>query len=333
MPKLVSAVAITLDRQWKTVKQMFMINSINRIALSQVDLNLLVVFQALMQEGSVTRAGYKLNLSQSAVSAALGRLRRLFDDPLFERNRGGMSPTAKALSLSVSLGPSLSNIASVILEEAEFEPWQSSRTFHLGMSDDIEVLFGPWIARQKLAHNWGVNFAIHQTNSQLWRSTLDDPIIDIVLTTTPSQLSTEVQAEPLFSGDYRCIYNQSLLRLSKPLTEREFIETRHVRVSYDSQRGWVDDVLSVMGKKRNTLCTTSHFLGLVPILRDLPVIATIPEPVAVRLGEMLDVQVSAVPIKMPRFTISAIWKTEADGLIENNWIRQILKNFVQAHGL
>lgn len=312
---------------------MFTISSIDRIGLSQVDLNLLVVFQALMQEGSVTRAGYKLNLSQSAVSAALGRLRKLFDDPLFERNRGGMSPTPKALSLSVSLGPSLSNIANVILEEAEFEPWQSSRTFHLAMSDDIETLFSPWIAKQKLDHNWGVNFAIHQTNSQLWRTTLDSPIIDIVLTTTPSQLPTDVQAEPLFSGDYRCLHNPQLLRLSRPLTEREYIETRHVRVSYDSQRGWVDDVLSVMGQARNTLCTTSHFLGLIPILRDLPVIATIPEPVAVRIGEILDVQVSPVPIQMPRFTISAIWKTEIDGLIENNWIRQILKNFVQAHGL
>jgi LysR family transcriptional activator of mexEF-oprN operon len=118
-----------------------------------------------------------------------------------------------------------------------------------------------------------------------------------------------------------------------PLTEREFVETRHVRVSYNSQRGWVDDVLSVMGHKRNTLCTTSHFLGLVPILRELPVIATIPEPVAVRIGEILDVRLSPVPIKMPRFTISAIWKTEADGLIENSWMRQILKNFVQEHDL
>lgn len=312
---------------------MFIISSINRIALSQVDLNLLVVFQALMQEGSVTRAGYKLNLSQSAVSAALGRLRKLFDDPLFERHRGGMSPTAKALSLSVSLGPSLSSIANVILEEAEFEPWQSSHTFHLAMSDDIETLFSPWIAKQKLDHNWGVNFAIHQTNSQLWRTTLDDPLIDIVLTTTPPQLPNDVQTDPLFSGDYRCLHNPQLLRLSQPLTEREYIETRHVRVSYNSQRGWVDDVLSVMGHTRNTLCTTSHFLGLVPILRDLPVIATIPEPVAVRIGEIIDVQVSPVPIQMPRFTISAIWKTEIDGLIENSWIRQILKNFVQAHGL
>ncbi|QNA91841.1 MULTISPECIES: LysR family transcriptional regulator [unclassified Microbacterium] len=307
--------------------------SINRIDLHQVDLNLLVVFQALMQEGSVTRAGYKLSLSQSAVSAALGRLRKLFDDPLFERSRSGMTPTPKALSLSLSIGPSLSTIAAVILDDVEFEPWQSARTFHLAMSDDIEMLFGPWVARQKLDHNWSVNFAIHQTNSHLWRETLDDPLIDVVLTTTPAHMAADFRAEPMFSGDYRCVHNPRLLNLSNPLTTREYIETRHLRVSYDLQRGWVDEVLAAMGHQRNTLCTISHFSGIGPILLDLPVIATIPEHVAVRVGEMFDLRVSPVPLQMPRFTISALWRTEVDGLIENQWIRQLCNTFVQVQGL
>lgn len=306
---------------------------INRIDLHQVDLNLLVVFQALMQEGSVTRAGYKLSLSQSAVSAALGRLRKLFDDPLFERTRSGMTPTPKALSLSVSLGPSLSTIASVILEDVEFEPWQSERTFHIAMSDDIEMLFGPWVAKQKLDHNWKVNFAIHQTNSHLWEQTIDDQNIDIVLTTNPAQRGASVQSEPLFSGDYRCVYNPRLLNLSSPITDREFIETRHLRVSYDLQRGWVDDVMAAMGFKRNTLCTISHFSGMGTILMDLPVIATVPEHVAARTADLLGLALSPVPIQMPRFTISALWRTEVDGLLENVWVRNLLTNFVKSHKL
>lgn len=312
---------------------MFMMGSINRIALHQVDLNLLVVFQALIQEGSVTRAGYKLNLSQSAVSAALGRLRKLFDDPLFERTRSGMAPTAKALSLSQSIGPSLSTISSVILDDVEFEPWQSSRTFHLAMSDDIEMLFAPWVARQKVDHDWGVNFAIHQTNSHLWRETLDEQIIDLVLTTTPDHAAADYRAEPMFSGDYRCVYNPRLLTLSDPVTEREYIETRHVRISYDLQRGWVDEVLAAMGHQRKTLCTISHFSGLGAILVDLPVIATLPEHVATRIAQILDLRLSTVPIQMPRFTISALWRTEVDGMIENQWIRRLCTSFVQAQSL
>lgn len=312
---------------------MFRMTTINRTDLHRIDLNLLVVFQALMQEGSVTRAGYKLGLSQSAVSAALGRLRTLFDDQLFERSRSGMTPTPKALSLSLSLGPSLSTIASVILDDVEFEPWQSTRTFHLAMSDDIEMLFGPWVARQKLDHNWNVNFAIHQTNSRLWKETLDDSRIDFVLTTTPDHISSGYRSAPMFSGDYRCLYNPNLLHLSEPLTAREYIETRHVRVSYDLQRGWVDDVLAAMGHKRNTLCTISHFSGLGPILLTLPVIATVPEHVALRAAEMHGLRTTPVPIQMPRFTISGLWRTEVDGLIENQWIRELCKTFVKIHEL
>lgn len=323
----------TMRPSWTAVKPMFRIIGINRIDLHRVDLNLLVVFQALMQEGSVTRAGYKLSLSQSAVSAALGRLRKLFDDPLFERSRSGMSPTPKALSLSLSLGPSLSNIAAVILDDVEFEPWKSARTFHLAMSDDIEMLFGPWVARRKLDHNWSVNFAIHQTNSHLWRQTLDEPIIDVVLTTTPAHTAADFRAEPMFSGNYRCLHNPRILQLSDPISEREYIETRHVRVSYDLQRGWVDDVLAAMGHQRNTLCTISHFSGLGPILTELPVIATVPEHVADRTAALLGLKVSPVPIQMPRFTISALWRTDSDGLIENLWIRDLIAAFVQAQGL
>lgn len=106
-----------------------------------------------------------------------------------------------------------------------------------------------------------------------------------------------------------------------------------MRVSYDSQRGWVDDVLAVIGCKRKILCAKSHFLCIVPIERDVPAIVTIPEPVAVRIGEILDVRLSPVPIEMPRFAISVIWTTETDGLIENNWLWQILKNFVQMDDL
>lgn len=310
-----------------------MINYIDNISLNQVDLNLLVVFQVLMQERSVTRAGYKLNLSQSAVSASLRRLRKLFDDPLFERTRGGMTPTAKALSLSVSLGPSLNAIAKAILEDSEFEPWKSSKTFHLAMSDDVEVLFAPWVARQKMDHDWSVGFSIHQTNSHLWKSTIDNPLIDVVLTTTPTTLPADVQSEPLFSAEYCCLYNPRLLNLSDPISEREYIETRHARVSFEGQRGWVDDVLSLMGHSRKTLCTTSHFLGLVPLLRELPVIATVPEPAARRISELIDVRTSSVPIKTRRFTISATWKVADDSLPESTWLRQLLKSFVRNYDL
>lgn len=301
----------------------------NVIDLRRVDLNLLVVFQALMQEGSVTRAAVKLNLSQSAVSAALARLRSLFGDPLFARSRAGMLPTPRALEISARLAPTLTSIAEVIYDEPEFDPMRSSRIIHLAMSDDLELVLASRLAQRKLAEGWAVEFAIHQTNSTLWRDSVENERNDITLTMTPGQQSATFQSEPLFSSGYVCLYNPRLLQFSGPISFEEYALVDHVRVSYDVQRGWVDDLLAARGYKRKTLCSISHFSGLPAIISSMPVVATIPAHAAEVLAGMADLARSPVPLHAPRFTFSAIWSVRNDSTPENVWIRKVLRELVE----
>lgn len=301
----------------------------NPIDLRRIDLNLLVVFQALMQEGSVTRASVRLSLTQSAVSAALARLRVLFDDPLFERSRTGMVPTWRALEISAGLSPALSSIAGVIFAEPEFEPTVSTKVFHLAMSDDVEIVLAPWLAMQKIELGWTVDFAFHQTNSTLWRESVENARTDIALTRAPAQLPAEYQAETLFSGGYLCLYNQDLLQFSDPMTFDEYIAADHARVSYDVQRGWVDDLLAARGHQRKTVCAISHFAGLGSLLKSIPAVATFPEFAARGIARATGFTVCPAPLQAPRFTISAIWNVRVDGAPENAWIRKLLSEFSQ----
>ncbi|SEB61486.1 transcriptional regulator, LysR family [Paramicrobacterium humi] len=309
---------------------MFIMRDMNSNDLRRVDLNLLVVFQTIMREGSVTRAAVKLNLSQSAVSAALARLRVLFTDPLFERSRAGMLPTARALELSALLAPTLTAIANVVFESPSFDPTQSTRVIHLAMSDDLAMVLAPWLARRKLDEGWSIDFGIHQTNSTLWRDSIDDPRNEVVLTVTPERQSSAVRSAPLFSGGYRCVYNAQLLKASSPITYSEYVAANHVRVSYDVQRGWVDELLAADGHKRRTLCAISHFSGLAPVINRVPAIATIPSHAAHAIQELCGLTVSPVPLPAPRFTISALWRTEVDGAPENVWLRGLLSDFAEA---
>lgn len=301
----------------------------NLIDLRRVDLNLLVVFQALMQEGSVTRTAVKLKLSQSAVSAALARLRTLFGDPLFERSREGMLPTSRALAISAKLGPTLTSIADVILDDPEFEPTRTERVIHLAMSDDLELVLAPRLAQRKLAEGWKVEFAIHQTNSTLWEDSVENARNDLTLTVTPRQQTTNVQSEPLFSGGYVCLYNPQLLQVSDPMSFDEYTSVRHARVSYDVQRGWVDDLLAARGYQRKLLCAVSHFSGLASILATAPAVATIPEHAANALASIVGLTMSPVPLHGPRFTISALWNARQDGSAENVWIRRVVRELVE----
>jgi Transcriptional regulator len=111
--------------------------------LQTVDLNLLVVFEALMEERGVTRAANRVGLSQPAMSNALARLRRTFDDPLFVRTPEGMSPTPAAQSLIGPVRSALAQLRDIFEEKPAFAPSASERLFHLLTNDYVELTLLP----------------------------------------------------------------------------------------------------------------------------------------------------------------------------------------------
>ena len=88
----------------------------HQIDIKKIDLNLLIILKVLLDEHNVTKASQKLNLSQSATSHALNRLRKMFNDPLLERSPSGMRPTARALALRESLEHILIDIKQLVEE-------------------------------------------------------------------------------------------------------------------------------------------------------------------------------------------------------------------------
>ena len=109
---------------------------LNRIDLSRVDLNLLVVFGVVLEEGHVARAAGRLNLTPSAVSHALGRLRDLLNDPLFLRTPKGVVPTARALELGEPVAEILARVENVVASAVPFDPATGNRRFVIGAPDD-----------------------------------------------------------------------------------------------------------------------------------------------------------------------------------------------------
>jgi LysR family transcriptional activator of mexEF-oprN operon len=307
---------------------MFIMKTMNQIDLHRVDLNLLVVFQTIMDEKSVTRASHRLNVSQSAVSAALGRLRELFKDKLFSRTRDGMAPTPRALEISQWLSPSLTSISKVVFEDTRFDPKTSSKVLHVAMSDDVELAFAPWFAQQKAAQQWSVGLSLHQTNSETWVDTLQQPGMDLVLT-SGTQPVANVRTVPLLSGNYLCVFNPTLLGLSKELTIREFTDTPHIRVAFNAQIGWVDEIFANEGRSRNTFVSVSHFSALPTLLMQVPALATIPYYAANVIAENTELAVARPPFQTPKFIVSAKWATEKDGLPENLWLRQLVSQFAK----
>jgi DNA-binding transcriptional LysR family regulator len=114
------------------------------VNISSINLNLLVVFEALLEEKNVSRAAGRIGLSQPAVSNALARLRDLFGDPLFHRTSRGMSPTPRTIELAGPLRLGLSQLRSALAERPRFDPSESNRSFRIAMTDYAELtVLGP----------------------------------------------------------------------------------------------------------------------------------------------------------------------------------------------
>ncbi|MCO4253542.1 LysR family transcriptional regulator [Pseudarthrobacter raffinosi] len=298
---------------------------INETNLRKVDLNLLVVFHVLMQERHVTRAAAKLYVTQGAVSAALGRLRLIFDDPLFQKSRSGMVPTAKALALAPRIGQSLKLVSDLVFEDEKFEPTTSNRTFHIAMSDDLEAVFVPKIVTEAIRSSWNVKFSFHQTNSLLWQEALDDPRMDLVICATPPQVPAAYQHSVLFASSYSCLYDGRRMKLSDPLSLEDYANSGHLRVSYDAQRGFVDEILETQGYERKAVASISHFAGAVAVLRTADLIATIPTYTAKAFSDAAGLTMSHPPIPVPRFTISLLWEVPKETQPEHAWLRKMVE--------
>ncbi|MGH8175101.1 MAG: LysR family transcriptional regulator, partial [Steroidobacter sp.] len=164
--------------------------------LSRIDLNLFTVFDAIYREGGITPASKRLHLSQPAVSHALGRLRDLLGDPLFERHGNEMVPTPLARTLAVTIGASLGSLEHMLHRAGHFEPGASQRNFTIAVRESQEVLFLPAIVARLSREAPNIDIATVRIERRDLEEDLQsgelDAAIDVAL-----PLSADVRREPL----------------------------------------------------------------------------------------------------------------------------------------
>lgn len=301
---------------------MYVMIDIYETEFRKADLNLLVVFAALMREGSVTRAAAALHLSQGAVSAALGRLRRLFDDELFTRTRTGIEPTRRAVELARRIEPALGLIQAAVTGRDHFDPATAQHGFTLGMSDDLEAALLPRLlaATDGLP---GIRIAVRQANRNTVADMLDRGEIDLGIAAAPAH-GPDHRTREMFASGYSCLFNPRLLPLPTPLNLDDYLAHPHLLVSYDGRRGIVDDLLEGRGLTRRVIASTTHFAGAALQLTTLPVLATLPTHAATVYADALDLMAVEPPLPMPRYTVSSVWHTTVTDDLAHTWLRHLV---------
>lgn len=300
---------------------------VNRNDLRRVDMNLLVIFEALMFEKNLTRVAEKLFMGQPAVSAALGRLRDLFDDPLLLRNGRGMEPTARALAILQELQPAMDAISGAVSRAKAFAPASSGDLFRIGLSDDAEFgLFPPLLSRLR-EEAPGIVVVVRRANYLLMPSLLASGEISVGVSYT-TELPANAKRKKL--RDIGCKVLRGDNR-PEPLTLDEYCRRPHAMVSFSGDlSGNIDLDLAKVGRRRRVVLGVPQFSGLRALLAGTEMIATVPDYAACALVEGCALRAEDLPFAIEAAQLSMAWSGVHDNDPAERWLRSRIAQFMSA---
>lgn len=300
--------------------------------LNGFDLNLLVAFDALMAERSVTRAGARIGRTQPAMSAALARLRGLFDDELFIRGPTGLQPTPRALDLAEPLSHALAEIQRTLDFTHQFDPTTSTASFTLGLPDHPAFLLLPPLAealgaRAPLVTLRIRNF-IHRDEAV---AILDNGEADLTISVPTTVASGgRILSVPLFEDRFVCILRRDHPAATQPLTLDRFLELPHLLVSPEGERyGYVDAALATRGLKRRLALTLPHMNAAPRIIAQSDMIATLLEGVVRVSGHGENLAMRPPPLALEPVTFVMSWHRRNDGHPAQRWLRSCLSDLAK----
>lgn len=291
------------------------------------DLRLLRVFDALMAEGNVTRAAARLNLTQSATSQALAKLRSALGDPLFVRSGQAMHPTAKAVAMAVPVREALELITGALSVSQAFEPATSRRVFRVAATDHALMLFLPGLARRVAGQAPGVQLITSAVSPDRGLEYIREGRIDLlvayfVVTKVPSNFRTRV----LFRDSYQVLARKGHPALRSRLTLEAFAQAGHVVVAPRDtwQRGPMDFALAQAGLRRDIRVMVPHYMVAPYVVAETDLVATVPAHAAKRMVRGLPIRAFRPPLEVASFKLEMAWDERHHHDPAHRWLREQL---------
>jgi DNA-binding transcriptional LysR family regulator len=313
---------------------------LNEIDVSQADLNLLVLFDVVMTERNVGRAADRLHLSPSAVSHGLGRLRRLFNDPLFLRTPKGVVPTARAIDLAAPIADILARVKSVMLLTEPFDPATSSRRFMIGAPDGVSAVFlTPLLAELNKAAP-GIDLSIRQllpmagesSLDRAWREAfadLDAHAMDIAILPI-DDIPARFLSKTLYEEEFVIAARVGHPFADDPTIDR-YCEMQHLVVSLTGDAfGFVDLILAEEGRKRRIALTVPNFMFALAILAETDLISALPKRFVAMHAQRFGVVGTEAPLSLGRFRLNAVAPQVAMMDLGLAWLFNLLESVGRA---
>jgi DNA-binding transcriptional LysR family regulator len=294
----------------------------------QLDLNLFAVLEAIHSEGSVTRAGKKLNLTQPAISHSLRRLRDMLKDDLFIRHGAKMVPTPLSRRIIGDVRTAL-QLLELSVQETGFDPARSTRLFQIGMRNVLQPTILPPLMRRIQSAAPGVTLSCHRVDRQEIEQDLASGTVDAAVDIA-MPVSDAIRQTQLSPWVYVVVSRANHPAISSRLNLKTYLSQGHILVSSRRVGTTLIDVeLKNRGAKRIVVLRCQDYFTACRVVSQTDLLLTMPQPYARVANAELDNRVHPFPIGTAPYGEYLYWHSTADGDPENRWLReQVLGLFV-----
>ncbi|NDL65671.1 LysR family transcriptional regulator [Acerihabitans arboris] len=293
-----------------------------------IDLNLLVAFDALMDERNVTRAAIRVGVSQPAMSAALSRLRTLFGDPLFLRSAEGLLPTPRARDIAQPTAQALRQLEAALVKKPAFVPQEASLTFTLGLSDYPAFVLLPALAMALEKQAPGVSLNVRAFISRDSAvDLLDAGTIDVAIGVLPVHPENRILTKSILSDEFVTIVRRDSAAAREGMDMETFLALPHVLASPEGDRhGLVDQALAQMGKHRTLALTLPQMFAVPAVVARTNATATVMKRVVSGSPALRDLVLFPPPVILPPIEFHLIWHRKSDAHPAQRWLRALISS-------
>jgi len=292
------------------------------------DLNLLIVFDAVMQERNVTRAGGKIGLSQPAVSHALSRLRHMLKDELFIRTPDGMAPTPRAEQLAAPLRRALTDMQ-LALEPETFVPQEATRLFVLALNNYAAVILAPSLVTAVISTAPGIRLDLRPTGLRDMPALLDREELDLAIGTF-DDVGERFAVAPLLEDSFVVAMRRDHPAAQRELTEQALAGLSYLEISSSGEdSSFVDQWLGTRGLARN-ITHRAPRLSAAAILSSTNMVAVLSRRLAEHWVRSNGLSICRLPFASPVIRTTMLWHRRFADQPAHLWLRTLVQQTAES---
>lgn len=298
----------------------------SKVESSDIDFRDLRVLDALLREGSITRAAQGLETTQPAISKVLARLRTRFGDPLFVRHGRGIQPTARAVEMAAQVKNLLEMADNLWRDGAPFEPKTSDKIFSLLLTDVGMVRFLPPLIARLAEIAPHVKVRALPLDSRHFALKLESGEADLALGAFP-KAAGHLRVQRLFSDGHASVVRRGHPRAAEARQRKGFLAERHILITA-SETGHAahleaQRVLTRAIAPSNILLQVPSFIAAAVVAAQTDGVATLPANLAEIVAAPLGMNVFKTPIALPRIEIAQYWHERYHRDPAHRWLRSV----------